>query len=266
MAAPSFFVSIYSQILFVAWLVIAGTVYWGLNKRAGFQLLYLTILSLSIGYIIIIHFPYLYLSNEVVSVTHPHIQATVTLFAFLIPLCKRKLDVAVCIAAPLVISITYLFVLGLPAFTISGGILIGGFISYTFYRSLEWLGSMPDSYLFTFALILPFFLSLLMYPEAYFLLFPGLLLGIGIGVSLEQYKVRIHIEATVRRAKIAAFVIGSIGVIFNEAALRPVLSVFTIGDLITGIFTGVWITLIVPFIMLTANLYEQHGKGEQIVR
>lgn len=266
MAAPSFFVSIYSQILFAAWLIIAGTIYWGLNKRAGFQLLYLTIVSLSIGYMIIIHFPYLYLSNEMVSVTHPQVQATVTLFAFLLPLCKRKLEIASCIAAPLIISIIFLFIHDMSAFTISGGILIGGFITYTFYRSLEWLGSMPDSYLFTFAIALPFFLSLLMYPEGYFLLLPGLLFGIGIGASLEQYKVRIDIEATARTPKIIAFIIGSIGIIFNEAALRPVFSTIPAGDLITGIFTGLWITLIIPFLMITANLYEQQGKEEQIVR
>ncbi|SDN40913.1 hypothetical protein [Alkalicoccus daliensis] len=265
MTAPSFFVSIYSQLLFVGWLITAGGIYWGLDKRAGFQLLYLTILSLSLGYIIVIYFPFIYLSNENVLVTHPHIQASVTLFAFLLPLCKRRRELVICIAAPLIISLLYLLMQGIPAFTVSGGILIGGFVSYSFYRSLEWLGAMPDFYLFTFAIILPFFISALIYPEAYFLLFPGLLLGIGIGASLEQYKIRMNIEATARKAKIIAFLVGSGGIVFSHAAVRPVFSIFPAGELISGVFTGLWITLMLPFIMLAANLYEKHGKSEQIV-
>lgn len=264
MSAPAFFVNIYSQLLFIGWLITAGTVYWGLDKRAGFQLLYLTILSLAVGYIIIMHFPYIYLNDQTVLVTHPHVQTTVTLFAFLLPLCKRKYEVALCTAVPLLVSLGYLLE-GVPAFSVAGGIIIGGFISYTLYRSHEWLGSMPDAYLFTFSIILPVFISALIYPEAYFLLLPGILLGIGVGASLEQYKIRLHLDATPRRGKVIAFFLGSAGIVFVLAAVRPVFSGFITGELVTGIFLGLWITLIMPFLLLTANLYVRHGNTEKIV-
>ncbi|WP_147802877.1 hypothetical protein [Alkalicoccus halolimnae] len=264
MSAPAFFVNTYSQILFIGWLITAGAVYWGLNKRAGFQLLYLTILSLSIGYIIVIYFPYLFLSNQAVAVTHPHVQASVTLFAFLIPLCKRKYEVVLTIAAPLLISLLYL-TMNTSVYSITGGILIGGFISYTYYRSLDWLGSMPDAYLFSFAIILPVFISVLIYPEEFFLLLPGLLLGIGVGASLEQYKIRLELARTQRGAKVFAFITGSLGIVFCFAAIRPTFQIFVLGELITGVFTGLWITLFLPFILIVADVYERHGRYEQIV-
>ncbi|TVP82737.1 MAG: hypothetical protein EA344_10735 [Alkalicoccus sp.] len=265
MSAPEFFVNIYSQLLFIGWLITAGTVYWGLDKRAGFQLLYLTILSLAVGYIIIMYFPYIQLNNQQALVTHPHVQTTVTLFAFLLPLCKRKYEVALCMAVPLAVSLGYLLE-GVSVFSITGGIIIGGFISYTLYRSHEWLGSMPDAYLFTFSIIMPIFISALIYPEAYFLLLPGILLGIGVGASMEQYKIRLHVEATPRKSKVIAFIIGSAGIVFLLSAVRPVFSVFMTGELVTGVFIGLWITLILPFLLLVANLYERHGSAEQIVR
>ncbi|CAM3800761.1 hypothetical protein [Alkalicoccus chagannorensis] len=264
MTDPGFFINIYSQILFIAWLATAGGIFWGLDKRAGFQLLYLTVVSLTLSYIIVMYFPYLDLGNENVPVTHPHVQATVTLFSFLLPLCRTRLQTSLCVASPAVVSMFYLLVQGVPAFTIAGGILIGGFISYTYYHSLEWIGAMPDLYLFLLAIILPFFLSLLIYPQEYFLLLPGLLLGIGVGATLEQYKIRMNLEQTRRRSKFICFAVGAAGIIFVMAGVRPAFEGFMTGELITGVFTGLWITLIVPFMMIVSQLYEQFGNREQV--
>ncbi|NJP37644.1 hypothetical protein [Alkalicoccus luteus] len=261
----SYFVTVYSQILFAVWLITAGTIFWTLDKRSGFQLLYLTVLSLSLGYIILMYFPFLLLSNDSVPFTHPHIQATVTLFAFLIPLCRRKTEAALCISAAAAVSLIYLLAGGVPVFTVTGGILIGGFISYTFYRSLEWIGSMPDAYLFSFAIILPFFLALLLAPDELFLVLPGLLLGTGIGAVLEQYKVRMFVEQTGVSAKWLASVIGAAGILFVHFGVRPAFDGFLIGDVAAGLFLGLWITIILPFIMVVSGLYVQYGRGEKII-
>jgi len=255
--------TIWSEWLLLSFLILAGMIYWTISKRLGFQILYLTILSLSFGYIITMYFPYLLTEDELLPLTHPHIQASMTLFSFFIPLVRRRIEVILCLLPPLIISLSYLFFQGTPVFSVIGGILIGGFISYMFYRSLDWMGAMPEPYLFTFAIILPVFISGLIYPLTTFLLLPGILLGAGIGVTMEQFKIRMSLS-TNTTAKLLSILLGAFGMIIGYLIFIVSGISFPFLFLIVGTITGLWVTFFVPALLVLAKIYNKQGKNREI--
>ncbi|WP_416149541.1 hypothetical protein ACM26V_00645 [Salipaludibacillus sp. HK11] len=260
----SFTHSIWSDWLLLSFLILAGIVYWTISKRIGFQMLYLTILSLTLGFVITRYFPFLSREDQLLPLTHPHIQASMTLFSFFIPLVRRRIEVILCLFPPLVISISYLFLQGISVFSIVGGILIGGFISYMFYRSLDWMGAMPEPYLFTFAIIFPVFIGGLIYPYTTYFFLPGILLGAGIGVSSEQFKIRINLESSNNISKLLSLLLGIFGLIMGYLLfiLSPISFPFLF--LFTGIFVGLWITFFVPFILVVTKIYDRQGKSREL--
>ncbi|WP_280768405.1 hypothetical protein [Salipaludibacillus daqingensis] len=255
--------SIWSEWLLLSFLILAGMVYWTISKRIGFQILYLTTLSLSFGFIITMYFPFLYAEDQHLPLTHPHIQASMTLFSFFIPLVRRRIEVLLCLFPPFVISLSYLFLQESSVFSVVGGILIGGFISYMFYRSLDWMGSMPEPYLFAFAIILPVFIGGLIYPNTSFLLLPGLLLGAGIGVTFEQYKIRMSVSHS-NISKLLSLILGTSGMIMGYLIFIVSPISFPFLFLIVGILGGIWITFFVPTLLILTKIYEQQGKSREI--
>lgn len=239
-------------------------IYWTISKRIGFQILYLTILSLSFGFVITMYFPYLNTEDQLLPLTHPHIQASMTLFSFFIPLVQRKREVVLCLFPPMVISISYLFIQGSPVFSIVGGILIGGFISYMFYRSLDWMGAMPEPYLFTFAIILPLFIAGLIFPDTAFLVLPGILLGVGIGVTSEQFKVRLSIKGSSVTTKLLSLMVGAFGLIMGYLIFIMLSISFPFMFLIIGTLAGLWISFIVPALLVFMKIADQQGKSREI--
>ncbi|MCE7794311.1 hypothetical protein K8O68_18180 [Salipaludibacillus sp. CUR1] len=264
MASPYLTQGVWSEWLLLSFMIITGVIYWTLSKRLGFQVLYLTVLSLSFGFIITMYFPYLYTEEQLLPLTHPHIQASMTLFSFFIPLVKRRVEVMLCLFPPLVISVSYLFIQNTPVFSIVGGILIGGFISYMYYRSLDWMGAMPEPYLFAFSIILPLFLGGLIYPETGFLLLPGILLGAGTGVTLEQFKVRAKIKPGNMTAKLLSLLLGGFGLVMGYLIYSFGPFNFPFMTLVAGIFAGLWLTFFVPLLLLVTKVYEQQGKSREI--
>lgn len=255
---------VWTEWLIISFLVIVGIIYWTISKKIGFQALYITVLSLCFGYIITMYFPYVYTNEQLLPATHPHIQAVMTLFSLFIPLVRRQIEMVLCLIPPFLISISYLLVQGTPVFSIVGGILIGGFISYMYYRSLDWLGAMPERYIFGFAIIVPLFMAILIYPENDFLFLPGILLGSGIGVTLEQYKTRMSIQTSTGIGKLLALVIGSSGLIISQLffMFNPV--IFTLNYLTLGILAGLWVTFLMPLLLTLTKLYDQQGKSREI--
>lgn len=255
--------SIWSEWLLLSFLILTGLVYWTVSKRIGFQILYLTILSLSFGFIITMYFPFLRTDDQLLPLTHPHIQASMTLFSFFIPLVRRKIEVILCLLPPLIISLSYFFFQGSPVFSIVGGILIGGFISYMFYRSLDWMGAMPEPYLFTFAIILPVFIGGLIYPYTSFLLLPGILLGAGIGVTMEQFKVQMSLP-TQTMSKLLSMLLGSFGMIMGYLIFIVSPISFPFLFLVAGTVAGLWVTFLVPALLISTKIYTQQGKSREI--
>jgi hypothetical protein len=255
--------SMWSQWLLLGFLILAGIIYWTISKRIGFQVLYLTILSLSLGFIITLYFPFLRTEDELLPLTHPHIQASMTLFSFFIPLVRRRTEVFICLLPPLIISLSYLFFQGTPIFSVIGGILIGGFISYTFYRSLDWMGAMPEPYLFTFAIILPVFIGGLIYPYTSFFLLPGILLGSGIGVTMEQFKIRMSLSSQ-HMSKLLSMLLGVFGIIMGYLIfiISPISFPFLF--LVVGTIAGLWVTFFVPALLVLTKINKQQGKSREI--
>lgn len=236
-----------------------------MSKRLGFQVIYLTVLSLSFGFIITMYFPYLYTEDKLLPLTHPHIQAAVTLFTFFIPLVKRRIEIILCLVPAIVICVSYLFLQSVPVFSIVGGIMVGGFISYMYYRSLDWMGAMPEPYLFSFAIILPLFIAALIFPVNSFLTLPGILLGLGTGATVEQFKVRVLIRKATMTAKLLSLLLGSTGLIVGYLT-------FTFSGLdsafyfsLVGICAGLWISLLVPGLLRVTKLYDNHGKRRELM-
>ncbi|WP_026689300.1 hypothetical protein [Alteribacter aurantiacus] len=248
----------------IIFLVLIGLIFWAINKTIGFQLFFLLSFSVTISHIIQLFFPGLIIGNNWVPLTHLPVQAVMTFFSFFIPLTRNRLELVACVAPILAFSITFLFFTQSSVFSIVGAILIGGFIVYGFYRSFDWIGAMPDRYIMAFAIILPVFLVALIYPNTQALLHTGYLLGAGVGISLEFIKVRMSIPSASFRSRITGCGIGLVGIALVKI-FSPILFSWMPLPLFTmGLIIGLWITLIVPTLLVLTKLYQQDGIADVI--
>ncbi|MDG5788708.1 hypothetical protein QA612_14605 [Evansella sp. AB-P1] len=254
-------ISIQSDWLIILFLLIVGGIFWTIHMRLGFQVLYLTLLSMSIAHIITLYFPYMYTNDELLPITQPNVQTTMTLFAFFIPLARSRLHVLLCLTPPVLMSLLLVILTETHIFSIIGGILIGGFIIYTFYRTLDWIGAMPEPYLFVSAILFPLFLAAIIFPSELYLIYPGILLGSGIGVALEVFKVRMKISKTSILKRTGAFLIGALGIILFFGTDRFIQSWIPFTELTTGIVIGLWITFFVPILLILFKIYERKTKS-----
>ncbi|MBU9724180.1 MULTISPECIES: hypothetical protein [Bacillaceae] len=242
-------------------LIGVGTIYWAINKKIGFQVLYLTLFSMSVAQIITLHFPYLYTNDELLPFTHPQVQIMMTFFSFFIPLCRTRKAIILCLLPPLLTSVLFIAFGAVPLFSIVGAILIGGFIIYTFYRTLDWIGSMPEPYIIIFAIILPVFLAAIIHPTEKLLIYPGILLGAGIGYTLESFKVRMKIPKPPHIRGLLASIIGISGIIVLYGIDRLVYQWVPTTEITIGLVLGLWITLIVPILITAVKLYKTEGHS-----
>ncbi|WP_096188455.1 hypothetical protein [Evansella halocellulosilytica] len=256
-----FYTFIPVDVLMFIFLIILSYVYWNVSKRVGFQLLYLTLFSIVIAHIITLYFPYLYTNEEHIPLTVISVQATMTFFAFFMPLAKNRSQLVLTIGLPLSFSLFLLLMTEVAVFSIIGGIFIGGFIIYTFYRTLDWIGSMPEPYLFAFSMILPLFLAAIIYPRMDYLLYPGILLGSGIGVTLEIFKVRLNNENNHVAKRLVGLLIGIGGLVIFYGIDQLVFPLLPFPELTKGIVVGLWITLLVPGLLIMLKLYGRKGKS-----
>lgn len=248
-----------SEYLFLALLVIVSSVLWTKHKRLGFNILYLTILSLTIGYIVLLNVPYLYTEEGLIPVTHPQLQAVMTLTGFVIPLILRKSFVLLSLLPVILISTVYLLFYDIPLFSIIGGLFIGGFISYAYFRSQDWMGSMPESYLLMFAVTLPIAALFFIFPETPIVYLPGVMLGAGVGIGIETLKVRMSLSSSTFKNKIICLIMGVFGLFLGYLLYSLQLFDSPILSLGLGLLTGLWITLIVPFLAVTLGFYGREG-------
>ena len=256
--------SLPSELLLLFFLIFMGGIYWSVNKRVGFQVLYLTIFSMTIAHIITLHFPYFYSNDELVPFTHPNIQALMTFFAFFIPLARHRRDVVLCLMPPAIISILLVILTATPIFSIVGGLLIGGFIVFTFYRTLEWVGGMPEFYLLVSSMLLPLFLAAILYPVELYLLYPGVLLGTGIGVTLETLKTKFNIQRNPPQKRFLAFFIGSAGLFIFYGTDQLIKTWIPLPDMTLGLVLGLWITFILPVLLQLFKVYDSQMNSREL--
>ncbi|MBU9712220.1 hypothetical protein [Evansella tamaricis] len=246
-------------------LIFIGAIYWNYDKRIGFQLLYLTLLSISLAHVIILYFPYLYTVDALLPVIHPQVQVTMTFFAFFIPLTRNRLQIFFCLVPPVAMSLSLVVFWGTPVFSIVGSIFLGGFIIYTFYRTLDWIGSMPEPYLITFSIIIPVFLAALIYPSETYLIYPGILLGTGIGAAWEAFKVRMSVPEEHSYKKVIALLVGGTGLMLFYGLDQLIYPWIPIPHMASGLFLGLWISFIVPLLLTGLKLYQKEGRSRVFV-
>ncbi|ADH99783.1 hypothetical protein [Salisediminibacterium selenitireducens] len=256
---PFTHIEIISEYLFLSLLAIVSIVLWTKHKRLGFNMLYLTILSLTVGYIILLNIPYLFTEDGLIPITHPHIQATMTLTGFIIPLLIRRSFVFLTLIPITLICIYYLFIYQIPLFSIIGGLFIGGFISYAFFKSQDWMGAMPDPYLLAFAIVIPIAALFFIYPEMPLVYLPGVMLGAGVGTGLETLKIRMSISSSNLRNKIVASGLGLFGIILGYLLYSLHLFDGPFPSILLGIVTGLWITFFVPYLSVLLGFYGREG-------
>ncbi|SDY55837.1 hypothetical protein SAMN05421736_102264 [Evansella caseinilytica] len=241
-------------------LILIGGIYWTVNKKFGFQALYLTTFSLSISCIIMLYVPLIYISAEPVPLTHINVQTIMTFFTFFIPLARNRTEAVLCLFPPTVISVVHLLFFETPVFSVVGGIVIGGFIIYAFYHTLDWIGGMPEPYILTFSIILPLFIAAIIYPAEELLLYPGILLGVGVGSTLESFKVRFDVQRQSFLRKLIGFIIGAAGLAVIYGIDRFVEPIFPFPEITTGVIAGLWMTFISPVVFIFLKIYYKHSR------
>ncbi|WP_078597087.1 hypothetical protein [Evansella clarkii] len=264
METANIFIPVPSEWLLIVFLIFMGGIFWSVNKATGFQVLFLTVFSMSIAHIITLHIPYFHAGDELLPFTHPNIQAVTTFFAFFIPLARNKTDVVLCMIPPALFSIMLLILTDTTAFSIAGGVLIGGFIVYTFYRSLDWIGGMPELYLIIFSILLPLFLAAILYPVNELLIYPGILLGTGIGVTLESIKIKMDISRNSPRKRFIAFFIGSAGILLFYGTDLLFNAWVPLPEMTLGIALGLWITILVPVLLILLKVYKPQTEAREL--
>ncbi|PSL43181.1 hypothetical protein B0H94_1113 [Salsuginibacillus halophilus] len=243
-----------------AWyyLIIIPLIYWLVDKSAGFRLFVLFLLSMYLN-VFARTMPQLQEGSvplfnlEGPLIPDPHVQAGATVLGFFIlEFSQRKITWAA-FGGIIFISIV-VYMNGTHLFEIGTSLVLAGFLVFASFRSLDWTGSMPDTYKLALAFVLPSALLLLL-PES--ALYAGLLLGISLGVVFEQLKIRFFVRSRGRRA--LAGLIGTSGVLVllwtASTFMQTVLSQFLI-----SILLGLWITLFAPWLFTITGIFTQAGQ------
>ncbi|MFC5713332.1 phosphatase PAP2 family protein [Thalassorhabdus alkalitolerans] len=242
------------------YVLIIPLIFWMFDKHLGFRLLYVYSFSMYLhvflNQIIIIDRPAAGIQGNGLS-TFPSgpVQAATTFWGYLIPEVARRSFSLLAVLMIGIISFVTLYTGAHLLFDVLGAVLIGSFIVYAAYRSLDWVGGMPDPFRFSFSLVLPCAL-LLLFPESAH--YAGLLLGTGIGFSFEQVKVRMLISPHWSRKFLAA-IVGLTG-LFLIVYIGTFLSPTVLIHFLHFTFLGLWITLIAPYLFVRLRLFEQDGK------
>ncbi|MGY4690255.1 hypothetical protein [Salibacterium sp. K-3] len=233
--------------------MMAALLYWTVDKPAGGKLL--IVLALSIYFHGLVKHMFLPLPDgENGGFTFPskEVQLAVSFWGYLIPeMSDRRFTLFSFGIILFTVMMTVLYTPHTYEDILMGG-LLGMFIVYAVYRSMDWINSMPEPYLFSFSLVLP---------SSFLLLFPdgapyaGLLLGSGAGYSVERLKCRMVVTSVMYK-KIAVIVIGSAG-LFLIASAQVLLPSASVLLFLHAAGAGLWITLILPAISVRLGLNQQ---------
>ncbi|OLO42858.1 hypothetical protein BTR23_02335 [Alkalihalophilus pseudofirmus] len=235
-------------------------IYWAIHKQTGFQLLSLFLFSMYVNNFIkdifMVERPNGALQlNDGYSFPSGHTQAATTFWGYLIPsVSKQWFTILSCFIVASV-AFTRLYTGAHWPFDILGAIVIGSFLIYASYRSLDWAGGMPERIKISLWLIVPFALFILSPEQAFF---SGLLLGSGLGYHLEQTKNRMDIKVSLLK-KAIAILIGIMGIVAIQT-IDMFLPNQVFIEFIHAIGLGLWITYIAPMLFVSLRIYQQQGN------
>ncbi|RSL30961.1 hypothetical protein D7Z54_23655 [Salibacterium salarium] len=243
------------QLLGSDWLflLVIAILYWTVDKHIGMKLLVIVTLSVYVHGLIRYTFSPLP-AGSTFTFTFParEVQAATSFLGFLIPeVSKKRFTLFSSGVIFLIAGIT--LVHGAHSLhDVIMAVMIGGFIVYAVYRSMDWIGSVPEPYIFSFSLVLPSSL-LLLFPEG--AQYAGFLLGGGIGYSFEKIKTRVSLSSHMQN-KIITAVIGLAGLLIIAYA-QTWLPSTTLFHFIHASLLGVWITFIHPLLSIRLGLNQQ---------
>ncbi|WP_240378051.1 hypothetical protein [Bacillus piscicola] len=236
-------------------LAVIALLYWVIDKHTAFKLLVIFALTLYVHEVLINSFPAgTQATNNHESFLDPakEVQLVTAFWGFLIPaVSDRRFTILSCA----IISFTAVFAFFNNSYSyqdIVAALFLGVFIVFIVYRTIDWIGGVPEPIVFSFSLVLPSALLLLFSEGA---VYSGLLLGVGAGYSLEKIKNRVKVSGTAVK-KTAAGLLGLTGLILI-ASIGKWLPDTTLIQFSLAAFLGLWITFIQPFIAVTFDLYDR---------
>ncbi|MCD8508716.1 MAG: hypothetical protein LRY73_01625 [Bacillus sp. (in: Bacteria)] len=153
-----------------------------------------------------------------------------------------------------------MFFQAISLISIINALIIGGFIVYAFYRTLDWLAGVPEPYLVIFAFLLPLFIGGILYPHYQYMIIPGILLGSGVGTVLEALKIRINPVRLTFFQRSCAIIIGSTGILILLYGIDLFANVTIIHTFILGSLIGGWITFFMPMLLVVLNIYPTETR------
>ncbi|MDQ0299594.1 hypothetical protein J2S78_002014 [Salibacterium salarium] len=237
-------------------LTVIALIYWNVDKHIGVKLFIVVTLTVYIHGLIKNTFsPIPAESSFTFSFPAREVQAATSFFGYLIPEISKRGFTVLSSLFLLVISIITLLYGDRSLQDVIMGILIGIFIVYAVYRSMEWMGSVPEPIILSISLVLPSSL-LLLFPEG--APYAGFLLGSGIGFSFEKMKGRI-VPPHHTQNKIIMAILGLFGLVIIAYA-RTWMPSTTLIEFLHAALIGCWITYINPLLSIKLRLTHREGN------
>lgn len=258
-----FFSSIVPNINWFTFLLLAlfGGIYWCYEKTSSFQILFLSLISLCVGTVATQFFPSLIINDELVPfATLPLLQFVSVISFYYIYGSENKERFFIYFLIPIFLGIIFVIFQYIHILTMMNSIIIGGFVVFTFRRSEEWLGGMPEPLLLTIAFAIPFFFAIMLYPHETGLFYSGMILGTSVGTIYELSKLRFTYRSIRLREKMIALLLGNFGLLLI-ASLQKLINFLPLGTIIHGALIGIWIYYIVPYILISFNIYRTEATG-----
>lgn len=235
--------------------IIIPVIYWCFHKQLGFRLLFIMAFSFYVNILISSIYPFdtSVLLDQQFSGMPIAFQSAVVFWGFLIPeISDRRYT----ITASIIIAFAGVLAFLDPTYA-TGDILyagvIGFFLIFILYRSLDWIGGAPDFLLLGVAVLLGLCLFILEPQAAWF---AGLLLGLSAGFDIETIKNRMRYPPSFL-SKLKACAAGLSGAVillllFGFATLPAVV-------FLSGIILGFWITLFAPVLFIKMAFSKREG-------
>ncbi|RKD72969.1 hypothetical protein ATL39_2166 [Sinobaca qinghaiensis] len=235
--------------------IIIPVIYWCFHKQLGFRLLFIMAFSIYVNILISSIYPFgtPVLLDQQFSGMPIAFQSAIVFWGFLIPeISDRRYTIFAAVIIALAGFLAFLD----PSYTIADIFyagLIGFFLIFTLYRSLDWIGGAPDFLLLGVAVLLGICLFLLE-PQAAF--YAGLLLGFSAGFDIETIKNRMAYPSSFV-PKIKASLVGLAGALLLLLVFE--FAVSSAAVFLSGIILGLWITLFAPVLFIKMAFSKREG-------
>ena len=226
------------------------------NRQAGLQLFSLVTFSLYLS-TVLHHFHFLEqdrseTATHLIPNINTHLLVLSVFFCYLIPAISKRLFTIVSLLFLILMSFIHVLYYEFAIWDISITISIGIFIVFTFYRSLDWLGAIPEQLKLMLIFIIPFCLFLLSFENGYLV---GLLFALMLGIHVEKLKLSSQILQGFYK-KLFAFFIGLSGMYIIDFIFHSIPQT-TLTQIAQGVASGIWLTYFAPLLLVKLHVYER---------